>query len=366
MDDDARWLAVAGRDPAADGAFVYAVRTTGIACRPICGSRRPRRDHVRYFASIAEAQAAGFRPCRRCRPEVSDPQRPERLAVTAACSAMQADPARSLSRIAAEVGTNPRRLQRLFRHWLGVTPREYRAACRLSGFKSHAPASATATEAALVGGYPSSPRLYEISGALGMTPGRYRAGAPGERIRFALGHSDLGHVLVGATDAGVCAVRLGDAAAPLVEELAAEFPGAALVRDDAALHPWLTMVTAYAAGTVRIVELPLHVAGSLFQLRVWAAIRSVPPGETRTYGELAAQLGNSRAARAVGGACEANPAALAIPCHRVVPRAGGIGGYRWGATRKRQLLEQERRLRTGTGRRSPEPGSSDRPTPDGQ
>lgn len=347
MNDETRWRAVLERDRGADGAFVYAVRSTRVACRPSCGSRRPRRSNVSFFPSIAEAVAADYRPCRRCRPQERDPDAADRALVRHGCALIQQDPGNSLRAVAKSLAVTPHRLQRLFRRWLGVSPREYRAACRLSRFQRDGASSPDTLDAVLAAGYGSSPRLYEHRGLLGMTPGRYRRGGAGERVRIAIGDSDLGHVLVAATDAGVCAVRFGHSRDTLLAELKAEFSAAELIEDGGSLAPWLRLLQQYVAGRALMIELPLDVSGSLFQLRVWSALRSIPPGESRTYGEIASQVGGTAAARAVAQACASNPAALAIPCHRVVPKSGGgAGGYRWGKARKERLLSQERRSQT--------------------
>ena len=344
MDDETRWRAVLERDRGADGEFVYAVRSTGVACRPSCGSRRPRRGNVQFFPSIAEAVAAEYRPCRRCRPQERDPSAAVRALVRYGCALIQRDPGSSLRAVAGSLAIAPHRLQRLFRRWLGVSPREYRAACRLSRFQRDGASSPDTLDAVLAAGYGSSPRLYEQRGLLGMTPGRYRRGGAGERVRMAVGHTYLGHLLVAATDAGICAVRFGDTRETLVAELKAELPAAELIEDEGALAPWLRLLEQHVGGRARMIELPLDVSGSLFQLRVWSALRSIPPGKSRTYGEIAAAVGGEAAARAVARACASNPAALAIPCHRVVPKSGGgAGGYRWGTARKERLLRQERR-----------------------
>jgi AraC family transcriptional regulator, regulatory protein of adaptative response / methylated-DNA-[protein]-cysteine methyltransferase len=339
MDDEARWAAVLARDARADGRLYYAVRSTGVVCRPSCPSRRPAREQAVFFERVEDALAAGFRPCRRCRPERSPGELRHHAEVQRACDLIHGDPALPLGAVACEVGLSPRQLQRAFDWWLGISPREYRAACRMSRFK--AASAVDATSAALDAGYPSGSGIYEHGGALGMTPSVYRSGARGLEVRYATSVTPLGPAILAATDGGVCALRFGDSRDALRAEVQEEFAGACLVEDSAGLAPWLALVTQYLDGRSRSVTLPLDVHGTLFQLRVWSTLRAIPPGESRTYGEIAAALGHPRAARAVGRACASNPVALAIPCHRVVGSANERGGYRWGMERKQKLLTRE-------------------------
>jgi AraC family transcriptional regulator of adaptative response/methylated-DNA-[protein]-cysteine methyltransferase len=337
--DEERWAAVVCRDPRAAEAFVYAVESTSVFCRSSCPSRRPRRGGVRFFDSSAAAAAAGYRGCQRCRPEGASA---EVARVRAACAAIHADPEITMTRLVNLPGGSTRRLQRDFRQLLGCSPREYRAACQLSNFKRAGTGERHLTAAILDAGFDSSAWLYELSGALGMTLATYRRGGADEEIRYAHGECDLGRVLVGATARGICTVRFGDDRERLIEGLRAELPAAALSEATAELAPWIELVRAYVAGEATLLEVPLDVRGTEFQLRVWGALRAIPRGETRTYGELAEQLGLPGGARAVARCCANNEVPIAIPCHRVVPATGDAGGYRWGRERKRRLLSIER------------------------
>lgn len=343
MNDETRWTAVATRDRAAAPRFVYAVESTGIFCRAGCPSRTPRRDRVTFFNQPAEARAAGFRACRRCRPEEpADQAEAERVArVRMACALIHAQPDTSIAELARTLDLTVRALQRDFQQMLGLSPREYRAACRLSHFKCEATEARDLPAAILDAGYGSSARLYEMSGALGMTPSAYQRGGRDQLIRYASGASELGTVLIAATATGICSVRFGDDQAELLAGLQHEFPAAALRESEDQLSPWLDLVRAYLSGTTRILELPVDVRGTAFQLKVWAALRAIPRGETRTYGQLAEDIGVPGGARAVARSCANNELPIAIPCHRVVPVTGDAGGYRWGERWKEHLLTIE-------------------------
>jgi AraC family transcriptional regulator of adaptative response/methylated-DNA-[protein]-cysteine methyltransferase len=338
--DDARWQAVLSRDRAAEGAFVYAVRTTGIYCRPTCPSRRPRRENVSFHATPAEAERAGFRACLRCGPDAPAPAGGEAVARAAAFLSAHPEERTTLAELARRVGLSPFHLQRTFRRATGLSPRAYQEAARLARFKAEVRRGAPVGLATYEAGFGSSRALYESArDGLGMTPGRYRRGGEGEVIRFATLPCALGRLLVAATERGVCAVSLGAADGPLEAELRAEFPRAELARDEHGVSPW-------AAAVLRHVEAagappPLDLRGTAFQLRVWQALREIPRGETRSYGEVARTLGAPGSARAVARACASNRVALVVPCHRVVRGGGEAGGYRWGAELKRRLLERE-------------------------
>jgi AraC family transcriptional regulator of adaptative response/methylated-DNA-[protein]-cysteine methyltransferase len=347
MTEDALWRAVEGRDARLDGLFVYAVRSTGVYCRPSCPSRRPRRDRALFFAGPDAAEAGGFRACRRCRPRAESARDPQLELAVRACRAIEAreEGAPSLADLAAELGVSPHHLQRTFKSLTGVTPHQYAAALRARRLKSLLRAGEGVAAALYEAGYGSSSRLYEASDAqLGMTPATYRRGGRGMEIRYALLACPLGRLLVAATARGVCAVELGDDDETLAAALAAEYPAARIERGDGEFTGWVRPIAEYLAGgrEGRGLDLPLDVQATAFELRVWEALRRIPYGETRTYGEVAAALGAPRAARAVARACAANPAALVTPCHRVVRADGAPGGYRWGEARKRALLEMER------------------------
>jgi AraC family transcriptional regulator of adaptative response/methylated-DNA-[protein]-cysteine methyltransferase len=346
--DDHRWNAVLARDASQDGRFVYAVHSTGVYCRPSCPSRRPRRDRASFFDTGAAATAAGFRACRRCDPDGAGPRAEQAGLIAAACRHLEAHAGETmtLARLARHVGYAPHHLQRVFRARVGMTPREYVAALRAGKLRAGLRAGLGVAGATFDAGYGSSSRVYERAGAkLGMTPGRYARGGAGVCIRYAIGRGVMGAMLVAASDRGVCAVRFGSGVRVLERELAAEFPRAERVRDDVALAPWLGQLEAYASGETRELSLPLDVAASAFQALVWRALRAIPAGVTLTYAGVAKAIGRPSAARAVAGAIAANPVAMVVPCHRVVPASGGVGGYRWGSERKRRLIEMEKRGR---------------------
>jgi len=345
--DAARWAAVSDRDRRADGSFVYGVTSTGVYCRPSCPSRRPRRDRVEFFDTLEAACAAGFRACKRCRPDdASSTADPWIDRIRRACvylANVEGHP--SLATLARRIGGSPYHLQRNFKRLVGVTPREYADACRLRNVKQHLRNGVDVTGAVFDAGYGSASRFYERAvPKLGMAPSTYRRGGAGMQIRFAIVDSPnaaLGRLLVAATERGVCAVAMAASDDDLMVRLAREYPAATVVADPGALAEWTRAILAHLAGRQPRLELPLSVQATAFQWRVWQALTEIPYGETRTYADVAAAIGRPRAMRAVARACASNPVALAIPCHRVVPAAGGVGGYRWGTERKRALLERE-------------------------
>jgi len=341
MNDDTRWNAVATRDRAAAPRFVYGVESTGIFCRAGCPSRTPRRDRVTFFDQPEEARSAGFRPCRRCRPETASDEAERVARVRMACALIHAQPETSIAELARSLDMTTRGLQRDFQQMLGLSPREYRAACRLSHFKQEASADRDLTAAILDAGYGSSARLYELSGALGMTPGAYQRGGRDQLIRYASATWDDEMIVVAATEAGICSVRFGADLGELTAGLQHEFPEAELRESATELQPWVELVRAYLGGSAPLLELPFDVRGTAFQLKVWSALRAIPRGETRTYGELAEELGVPGGARAIARSCATNELPIAIPCHRVVPVSGDAGGYRWGKAWKRRLLAVE-------------------------
>jgi AraC family transcriptional regulator of adaptative response/methylated-DNA-[protein]-cysteine methyltransferase len=342
--DDARWRAVLDRDRAADGRFVFAVRTTGVFCRPSCPARRPRRDNVAFFASPAEAAAGGFRPCRRCRPDERAAAGPAWLArLCRLIDESEAPP--TLGRLAALAGVGPDSLRREFRRALGVSPRQYAEARRTARLKQELRKGTSVTEAMYDAGYGSSSRLYERSTKeLGMTPGKYLRRAEGLDISFAMLPSPLGRVLVAATGRGVCFVGLGESDARLEIALREEFAAARTIRrDDAELGSWARGIVTSLAGRSGDPAVPLDIRATAFQRSVWDELRRIPRGETRSYAEVARAIGRPRAVRAVARACATNPVAVVVPCHRVVGSDGALTGYRWGLERKRALLEREGR-----------------------
>lgn len=334
-----RWRAVHDRDRAADGRFVFAVKTTGVYCRPSCPARRPRPENVDFFADGAAARAAGFRACRRCRPdEVPAIER----AVAQARRMLDAaeGEAIALAELAAAVELSPAHLQREFRRRIGLSPKQYALAHRAERLKRGLSSGQAVLDAGFEAGYGSASRIYDEAGkSLGMTPGRFRNGGRGVRIVFALRQTAFGHLLLAATERGLCAVRLGDSAAALRAGLATEFPHASRTEDRSALEAHFAAVEALLKEDAS--RPPLDIAATPFQAGVWQALQAIPRGETTTYGELARALGRPTAVRAVAQACAANPVALVVPCHRVVGKGGALTGYRWGAERKRALLEAE-------------------------
>ena len=344
LDRDAeRWRAVLARSADADGRFVYAVRTTGVYCRPTCPSRRPRRENVEFFVTNAEAEAGGFRACRRCTPSNGHGPVSAAERIRRACRLIDdAEDTPDLRAIAQAAGLSPFHFHRLFRKLLGVTPREYAAARHTGRLRESLQRGASVTEAIYDAGFGSSSRVYETAGeALGMTPGAYRAGAPGLTIAYTVTRCSLGQLLVAATPRGVCTIELGDSAEALRRRLGQRFPRAVVVQDDRAVKHCVEAVTRYLDAPGQNIDLPLDVRGTAFQRQVWTALRRLRVGATTTYTELARRIGRPRAVRAVARACASNTIALAIPCHRVVRRDGGLSGYRWGVDRKRTLLERE-------------------------
>src|SRR5471032_1546831 len=350
-DEDARWSAVLGHERAADGMFVYAVRSTGVYCRPSCPSRRPRRDRVAFFETPSAAREAGFRACKRCHPDAAvtaaDPWIEKIRRACVYLSNVEGHPA--LATLAARLGGSPYHLQRNFKRLVGVTPREYAEACRLRKVKGTLRQAGDITGAMLDAGYGSSRGFYERAvPKLGMAPAVYRRGGAGMTIGYAIVDSpnaSLGRLLVAATPRGVCAVAMGSSDRELTGALSREFPSAAIAKDAGALTKWTKAILAHLSGRQPRLDLPLDVQATAFQWQVWQALASIPYGETRTYADVAASVGRPNAARAVARACATNPVALAIQCHRVVPAVGGEGGYRWGVNRKKALLGQEGRER---------------------
>ena len=341
--DEQRWEAVVNRNRAAAGEFFYSVATTGVYCRPGCPARRPRREHVGFHATCEEAETAGFRPCRRCRP--NEPSLAERhaAAVAAACRLIEtAEEMPRLDALAETAGMSRFHFHRVFKAATGCTPRAYAAARRADRVREALLGSGTVTDAIHEAGFGSNGRFYADSlGALGMSPAAFRRGGANETMRFAVGECSLGHILVAATAKGVCAILLGDDPNALVHELEDRFPRAELLGGDTEFEERVARVVGFVEAPGRGLDLPLDIRGTSFQQRVWRALRDIPAGSTASYGSIAERIGSPGAARAVARACAANPLALAIPCHRVVRSDGAPGGYRWGVERKRTLLARE-------------------------
>jgi AraC family transcriptional regulator of adaptative response/methylated-DNA-[protein]-cysteine methyltransferase len=345
---DRQWQAVVDRDRAHAGAFVYAVRSTGIYCQPGCPSRRPRRESVDFFPSPEAAEGHGFRACKRCRPKQARAADPALTAVRRACAFITAhsDEPLDLAAIAAHVGLSRFHLQRTFTRLVGLSPKAYLEAVRASRFREGLRnPRATLSGAVYEAGYGSSSRVYERRPTGGVTPGDYRTGGKGLVVRYVVVDCALGRLLVAGTEKGVCAVKLGDDDRPLVAELQAEFPRAVIEPHEKALAPWTRALRGYAAGRVPDAELPLDVRGTAFQWQVWRYLQSIPAGETRTYSDVATGIRRPAAVRAVARACATNQVALAVPCHRVIGKDGSLTGYRWGIARKEALLKAERRGR---------------------
>jgi AraC family transcriptional regulator of adaptative response/methylated-DNA-[protein]-cysteine methyltransferase len=341
--DAARWQAVTTRDARADGAFYYAVRTTGVFCRPSCASRLPLRENVEFFADADDARDAGYRECKRCRPGGL----PRELEIVQrACAALDADPQErlTLAQLGDAVHLSPFHLQRLFKRVLGVSPRQYQAARRGAVLRDALGEGADVTRASADAGFGSSSRLYHsVPGELGMAPSAYRRKGAGLTIRYACAPTPLGFVLIAATEKGICRIAFGDDAAPLAAALSADFANAQCIDDAAAIAPFVAQIDAYLHGRRERFDLPLDIAATAFQQRVWDALQRIPYGETRSYTQIALTLGAPRAVRAVASACASNPVALAIPCHRVVQKSGSLAGYRWGLERKAALIDAEAR-----------------------
>jgi len=342
--DEARWQIVLAREVCGNERFVYAVRSTGVYCRPGCPARRPRRDNVQFFQLPDAAERAGFRPCRRCRPERPRSASPQIQLIGRACRYIEAHPdgPLKLAELGEELQSSPYHLDRTFKRFLGITPRQYADALRLERLKSSLRGNRDVTTALYEAGYGSSRGLYERAPEqLGMTPATYRRGGRGMQIAYTTAHSPLGWLLVAATERGICAVSLGDSDAALEQNLKAEFVEANVSRDNSRLRLWVSGLLSHLCGNQPHLDLPLDVQATAFQWRVWQELRKIPYGETRSYSQIAEAVGRPKAVRAVAGACAANPAAIAIPCHRVVNKDGDTGGYRWGAERKRMLLSRE-------------------------
>lgn len=336
-----RWQAVVERDPDFDGNFVYAVRTTGVYCRPSCAARRARRENVAFHDSPAEAERAGFRPCQRCRPNETAAR--HAATVEAACRRIKAaDEPPSLVTLAEAAGMSPHHFHRTFKALTGVTPKAYADARRAERAQRELEAGRSVSETVYEAGFGSSGRFYAAADAmLGMAPRAYRHGGAEVEIRYAVGESTLSPLLVAQSERGVCAILLGDDPNALADDLRARFPKARLVLGNADFAEVVSQVVALVDDPARGLDLPLDVRGTAFQRRVWEALRAVPAGATANYAEIARAIGDPGSARAVAGACAANPLAVAIPCHRVVRSDGELSGYRWGVERKRDLLRRE-------------------------
>ena len=349
--DSRQWHALLSRDRRADGSFVYGVTSTGVYCRPSCGARRPLRRNVVFLESAASAERAGFRPCKRCRPGETPVRSGPARAIAAACRLIETSAAPpSLAALATRAGLSPYHFHRTFKAMTGLTPRAYASSRRAARARDTLRRDTTVTDALFDAGFNSSARFYATAReTLGMTPRSYRAGGAGTTITFAVATSSLGGVLVASSDLGVCAILMGDDPATLAADLRRRFPRATVVEGGATFASVVRDVLSLVDDPARGSDLPLDLRGTVFQCRVWDALRRVPAGTTISYADLARRIGAPGSARAVAGACAANPLAIAVPCHRVVRGDGGLSGYRWGVERKRILIEREREL-TAAGR----------------
>ena len=341
--NDPRWASVVARDPAADGKFVYSVKTTGVYCRPSCAARPARPENLRFHASCSDAERAGFRPCKRCKPEQPSLVEQHAAKVAGICRLIeQAETVPSLRELAESAGLSTYHFHRIFKAATGLTPKAYAAAHRAKRVRNELERSATVTDAIFGAGYNSGGRFYEKSNeVLGMTPSSYRAGGASTEIRFAIGECTLGSILVAASERGVCAIFLGDDPDALARDLQDRFPRADLIGGDKVFEEIVAKVVGFVEAPGFGLDLPLDVRGTAFQQRVWQALGKIPVGSTASYTEVAKRIGSPKSVRAVAQACAANAIAVAIPCHRVVRNDGALSGYRWGVERKRALLEKE-------------------------
>jgi AraC family transcriptional regulator of adaptative response/methylated-DNA-[protein]-cysteine methyltransferase len=341
--DHDRWIAVVERDAKADDVFYYSVATTGVYCRPSCAARLALRKNVAFHDTCADADRAGFRPCKRCRPNEASLAERHAGAVATACHLIEtAEDVPKLDTLAKAAGMSRYHFHRIFKTVTGMTPKAYAVAHRAQRVRDALPASGTVTEAIYDAGFNSNGRFYATSAeALGMAPAKYRDGGDGAAIRFAVGECSLGAILVAATDRGVCAILLGDDPDTLVRDLEDRFPKAHLIGGDGDFEQLVAKIVGFVEAPRLGLDLPLDVRGTAFQQRVWQALREIPAGDTASYTDVARRIGSPKAVRAVAGACASNAIAVAIPCHRVVRNDGGLSGYRWGVERKRALLDRE-------------------------
>jgi len=340
---DPRWAAIVARNPAADGQFFYSVKTTGVYCRPSCAARPARPENVQFHSSCEDAERAGFRPCKRCKPNQPPLVEQHAAKVTEICRLIEAaETAPALDELASKAGLSPYHFHRVFKAVTGLTPKAYAVAHRANRMRTELDRSGTVTAAIFDAGYNSNGRFYEKSDeVLGMTPSNYRAGGANTAIHFAIGECSLGSILVAASLRGVCAVLLGDDPDALARDLQDKFPRAHLIGGDKAFEQIVAKVVGFVEAPGVGLDLPLDVRGTAFQQRVWQALKKIPVGTTASYSDIAKQIGSPSAVRAVAQACAANMLAVAIPCHRVVRNDGALSGYRWGVERKRALLDRE-------------------------
>jgi AraC family transcriptional regulator of adaptative response/methylated-DNA-[protein]-cysteine methyltransferase len=344
-ENDSRWVSVVARDPKADGRFYYSVKTTGVYCRPSCAARLAKPENVCFHATCKDAEKAGFRPCKRCKPNQASAVKRHAAIIAAACRLIEkSEQTPSLEQLASQAGLSVYHFHRVFKSIAGLTPKEYAAADRARRMRTKLGKSCTVTEAIYGAGYNSNGRFYATSSeVLGMTPSNYRAGGASTEIHFAVGECSLGSILVAQSARGVCAILLGDDPNQLVRDLQKNFPRANLIGGDTGFEQLVSKVVGFVEAPSLGLDLPLDVRGTAFQQRVWQALQKIPAGSTASYTDIAKRIGSPASGRAVAQACGANTLAVAIPCHRVVRHDGALSGYRWGVERKRTLLEREAR-----------------------
>jgi AraC family transcriptional regulator, regulatory protein of adaptative response / methylated-DNA-[protein]-cysteine methyltransferase len=340
-ENDPRWVSVVARDYRAK--FYYSVRTTGVYCRPSCAARLARPENVQFHRTCEDAEKAGFRPCKRCKPDQASPIEQHAEKIASACRLIESsETPPSLESLAQHVGLSTYHFHRVFKAATGLTPKEYAAAHRDNLVRKSLNKSDTVTGAIYDAGYNSNSRFYETSNqVLGMTPSKYRAGGAQTDIRFAVGECSLGSILVAQSDRGICAILLGDDPDSLARDLQDQFPKANLIGGDAGFERLVAKVVGFVEAPALGLDLPLDVRGTAFQQRVWQSLRKIPAGSTASYTDVAKLIGCPNSVRAVAQACGANPLAIAIPCHRVVRSDGDLSGYRWGVERKRKLIDRE-------------------------
>jgi AraC family transcriptional regulator of adaptative response/methylated-DNA-[protein]-cysteine methyltransferase len=349
--NDPRWGFVLAKAASADGTFCYSVDTTGVYCRPSCGSRIAKPENVRFHSNCEEAERAGFRPCKRCKPDQLPLEQRHAAKIAEVCRLLEiSESSMGLEELAEKAGMSAYHFHRTFKQVTGLTPRMYAAAHREARLRGLLGSGQEVTQAIYNAGYQSGSRFYENSDrVLGMLPTRYRSGGKGAEIRFAVGQCALGAILVAQSERGVCAILIGDDPDALARDLQDRFPKASLIGGDAEFEKTVALVVGFVEAPRLGLDLPLDIRGTAFQQRVWQALRDIPPGQTATYTEIARRIGMPSAVRAVAAACAANALAVAIPCHRVVRIGGGLSGYRWGVERKRSLLEIEADLQEENG-----------------
>jgi AraC family transcriptional regulator of adaptative response/methylated-DNA-[protein]-cysteine methyltransferase len=342
-DDESRWQSLVDRNPAADGEFVYSVKSTGVYCRPTCPSRLALRENIRFHATCEEAEAAGFRACKRCKPAGESIAEHQSSIVARACRIIEeSGEIPNLDDLARSVGMSSYHFHRVFKAQTGLTPRGYAVAHRTRRVRDELTRRETVTEAIYGAGFNSNSRFYESSDeVLGMTPRTFRDGGTGTTIRFAIGESWLGPILVASSEKGVCAILLGEDPEELVRDLQDRFPKAELIGGDEDFEQLVARVVGFVENPSSGLDLPLDIRGTAFQQRVWEALRQIPAGSTASYAEIAKRIGQPKSVRAVAQACGANHLAVAVPCHRVVRTDGALSGYRWGVERKARLLRRE-------------------------